>query len=77
MTRDQPRLRWFGTAAQIAGVFLLSSRLGKPWQAFGVMLVGSCAWSVTAFRAREWSILALNLAFTASNVLGIWRWVAP
>lgn len=70
------RLKWAGTAAQVVGVFLMSSRVTDPYVAFSVMLVGSVIWAVAAWRSREWSAVALNIAFTASNVLGIWRWLA-
>lgn len=70
------RLKWIGTAAQIAGVFMLSGRLGAPWRAFVVMLAGSLIWSLAAARTRDWAAMALNLAFTLSNLLGIYRWLA-
>lgn len=69
-------LKWIGTGLQVVGVFMLSSRLSAPWPAFAVMLAGSVAWSVAAARGREWAAMALNLAFTVSNVVGIWRWFA-
>lgn len=69
-------LKWAGTVAQIAGVFALAGRPVEPSIAFGVMLIGSSIWVAAAVAMREWSVLALNLAFTVSNVLGIWRWQA-
>lgn len=69
-------LKWIGTGLQVVGVFALAGRLAAPWLAFAVMLAGSVTWSVAAARSREWAAMALNLAFTASNVLGIWRWFA-
>lgn len=70
-------LKWAGTAAQVVGVFMLSSRLAEPVAAFVVMLVGSALWMLAATIARDWPALVLNTAFTASNALGIARWIAP
>lgn len=69
-------LRWFGTGCQIVGVFALSGRIVEPAAAFSVMLAGSTAWLVVGLRLREPSLVALNAAFTVSNVLGICRWIA-
>lgn len=67
-------LKWLGTGAQVVGVFLFAGRMVPPSTAYCVMLAGSAAWILAAWRIREWSMLALNLAFTASNLLGLWRW---
>lgn len=68
------RLKWGATVAQIVGVFTLSSRVAPAELAFAIMLLGSGAWVVVAWAMAEWSMVALNLAFTASNLLGLWRW---
>lgn len=67
-------LRWGATAAQVGGVFLLSSRIVPAGEAFGILLAGSTAYMVAAGVARDWPVLVLNAAFTASNILGICRW---
>lgn len=77
MSRALTALKWFGTAAQVVGVFLLAGRLIEPWAAYIVMLAGSAAWTLAALQMREWSMMALNAAFTVSNVIGIWRWLSP
>lgn len=69
-------LKWVGTGTQVSGVFLLSGRAAEPPVAFAVMLLGSAAWVVAAVSMREWSVVALNAAFTVSNVLGVYRWTA-
>ncbi len=69
-------MRWAATAFQIVGVFALSSRAVPPVAAFCVMSVGSTLWLLGAWRGREWPAVALNAAFTLSNAVGIWRWMA-
>jgi hypothetical protein len=69
-------LKWFGTAVQIVGVFALAGRVVEPVAAFAIMMLGSLAWLAVGVRTREGSIIALNLAFTTSNVVGIARWMS-
>lgn len=68
-------LKWFGTAAQIIGVFALSGRLADPAVAFGIMLAGSSLWMFAAWRAFDGAAFALNLAFSISNIVGIRSWM--
>lgn len=68
-------MNFVGTAAQIIGVFMLSTRATRPVVAFLVMTVGSCLWALIGLQRQDWSIMAINLAFTASNLIGIWRWL--
>jgi hypothetical protein len=68
-------LKWIGTTAGIAGA--LTVALNLPVSGFGYLpfLLGSLAWTWAGLRMREPSIWSLNLAFTAINLLGIWRWL--
>lgn len=72
---DMNRLSIFGTTAQVIGVFALSSRVVPLPSAFGVMLAGSLAWLWIGYHRQDWSLVALNSAFTLSNVIGICRWI--
>lgn len=74
--RPLTALKWIGTATQVAGVFAMASHLVWPPLCYGVMLVGSSAWAAAAWAMGERSMLALNGAFTLSNVIGLWRWWA-
>lgn len=67
-------IKWAATGAQAAGVFMMASRLASPAASFVVMLVGSVGWSVGAWMVRDWAAVALNCAFTASNLLGLRQW---
>jgi len=70
------RIKWFGTAVQILGVFALSSRAMPASGAFAVMLAGSVVWLLISWAEREWSVATLHAAFTTSNLIGIARWLA-
>lgn len=74
LRRALPVLKWFGTAAQIAGALALASHLIDPVAAYGVMASGSLCWIIAGAAMKEMSLVALNLAFTAINLIGIVRW---
>lgn len=69
------RMKWLGTAFQLAGCIILA--LNVPWSgwAFPLMLYGSLTWLGVAIRTDDDALAGLNLAFTAINALGIWRWL--
>lgn len=72
--RALPVLKWFGTGAQIAGALALASHVIDPVAAYGVMASGSVCWIIAGAAMKEASLIALNLAFTLINVVGIVRW---
>lgn len=72
--RALPVLKWFGTGAQIAGALALASHLIDPVVAYAMMASGSLCWIIAGTVMKEASLVALNLAFTAINLVGIVRW---
>ena len=67
--------QWMGSALGIAGALLLA--MHTQWSAFGWVsfLLSNLAWIVFAFRQRVWSMLVMQLVFTGTSVLGIFRWI--
>ena len=68
-------LKWTGTAAGILGALLVASNISISGWGFGLFLVSSTAWTAAGLRMREPSLVALNVTFTAINVLGVVRWL--
>ena len=48
-----------------------------PLSGYGFLFftASSVAWTIVAWRMKEWSLLRMSLAFTAINILGIMRWI--
>lgn len=67
-------LSWIGTLLQVGGAAMLASRLGKPADAYLVMLLGSGIWVEVASRRRDWPLLTMQLVFFVLNAIGVWRW---
>jgi hypothetical protein len=59
----------------LAGAFLLASRgtyAAWGWIAF---LASNVGWLAFAWIRRHWFLLAQQVGFTATSLLGIWRWL--
>lgn len=67
---------WLATGLQLVGAFLLASRLASPPVAYALMGGGSIGWGLIAATRRDWPLAALNVGFTALNLLGWVRWTA-
>lgn len=67
--------KWTGTFLQASGCLLLALNLPYSGWAFPIMLAGSGIWLAVAAAEREGALAALNLFFSATNLVGIWRWL--
>jgi hypothetical protein len=66
--------KWTGTGAGIAGAVLIALNLGGVVYGFGLFLVSSLLWTTVGWAQHEPSLVVLQGAFTAINLLGIYRW---
>ena len=67
--------KWIGTGAGVPGAILIALNLGIVVYGFALFLLSSLLWGSVALVQREPSLAVLQGAFTAINLLGIWRWV--
>lgn len=66
--------KWLGTAAGVCGATLIALNLGAVVYGFALFLISSLLWCAVGFAQREPSLVVLQSAFTAINLIGIWRW---
>jgi hypothetical protein len=66
--------KWLGTAAGIGGAILIALNVGAVGYGFALFLISSVLWCAIGLAQRESSLVVLQSAFTAINVLGLWRW---
>jgi hypothetical protein len=69
-----PAAKWLGTGAGVSGAMLIALNLGVVGYGFVLFLISSLLWTAVGFAQREPSLVVLQSAFTAINVLGIYRW---
>lgn len=65
---------WLGSAAGVAGALILA--LNEPWSGVGwnFFLASNTAWIVYAFIKNSRSLLLMQVVFTFTSLLGIYRW---
>jgi hypothetical protein len=68
-------LKYIGEIGGIIGALMVATN--TPFSGYGFLFftASSVAWTIAAWRMKEWSLLRMSLAFTAINVLGIIRWI--
>jgi nicotinamide riboside transporter PnuC len=66
--------KWIGTATGVAGAVLIALNIGAVAAGFVLFLISSLLWSAVGWVHREPSLVVLQSAFTAINLLGIYRW---
>jgi len=65
---------WSGTAFGIAGALCIALNAGWEVLGFTLFLASSCLWSLQAHVTGQRNLLALNLVFSATNLMGLIRW---
>jgi uncharacterized membrane protein len=66
--------KWIGTATGVAGAVLIALNIGAVAAGFALFLISSVLWSAVGWLHREPKLVVLQGAFTAINLLGIYRW---
>lgn len=68
-------IEWTGSAGGVAGAAIVA--LNLPWSGWGfaVFLVATGLLLAAAIGRRSWPHVALFAAYTAANVIGIYRWL--
>lgn len=73
--RSNALVKWTATVAGIAGAVLVALNIGLVAYGFALFLASSLLWCAIAAVHREPSLMVLQGAFVAINVLGLWRWL--
>lgn len=68
--------KWIGTAGGVCGATLIALNLGAEIYGFALFLISSVLWCAVGLTHREPSLVVLQSAFTAINLIGLWRWTS-
>ena len=68
--------KWIGTATGVTGADLIELNTGTVATGFLLFLISSMLRSTVGWIHREPSLVVLQGAFTAINLLGIYQWAA-
>ncbi len=69
-------IEWFGFLAGVAGAITLA--LNVPWSGYGwyAFLGSNFAWLAFSAKRRIWTLLLMQVVFTTTSFVGIYRWLA-
>lgn len=70
-------LEWFGALTGVIGATLVAMNVPASRWAFVVYLVSNGCWAGFALLSGAWGLLLMQVVFTATSVLGIYRWWFP
>lgn len=73
----EPILNWIAPVATVIAALMTASNLGARITGIGfvVFTVGSLAWLTLGRMGDDPALLWMNVALTALNLFGIWRWL--
>ena len=68
-------LKYIGEVGGIVGALMVALNL-ESISAYGYIFftTSSIAWTIVAWRMKEWSLMRMSFAFTSINILGTYNW---
>ncbi|WP_284155516.1 hypothetical protein [Sulfuricystis multivorans] len=68
-------LEWIGAIGGAAGALLLA--LNNRWSGYGfvLFLVSNAAWIAYGLMTHTFGMVAMQIVFTGTSLLGVWRWL--
>jgi hypothetical protein len=69
------KLKIVGEIGGILGAFMVATNTAISGYGFIAFTVSSVSWSWVAWKMKESSLFRMSLAFTAVNLLGVYRWL--
>jgi len=68
-------LEWSGAITGMAGAALLATNTEISGLGFVLFLASNACWIAFGLRQRHWGLVSMQAGFTATSLLGIWRWL--
>lgn len=66
---------WCGSLTGLAGAGLLALNNNISGYGFGLFLLSNVAWITFGIRTRTWSLVVMQVGFTATSLVGINNWL--
>jgi len=66
---------WFGSFTGLLGSLLLALNSPVSGWGFVVFLASNVAWLFYGWRTKTWSMCIMQIGFTFTSLLGIYRWI--
>lgn len=66
---------WVGCGFGLAGSLLLALHVSLSGFGFALFLISNICWMVFAILIRSYGLLAMQLGFMSTSLLGLYNWV--
>jgi hypothetical protein len=66
---------WLGSITGLLGSLLLALNTSFSGWGFVAFLLSNAAWMTHGIRTKTWSMVVMQLGFTATSLLGVWLWL--
>jgi hypothetical protein len=73
--RAQTLVEWSGSLTGLIGAALLATNSDVSGLGFVAFLLSNACWLAFALYTRAFGLLVMQIGFTVTSVLGIWRWL--
>lgn len=74
-TRAFSALKWLGTITGVLGALMLALNIPVSGWGWVLFTISSVSWTVAGLVLRDTSLVVLQGAFVAVDLLGVWRWL--
>lgn len=71
------RAEWLGSLTGLLGAGLLATNSGIAGYGFVAFLLSNACWMWVGMRRQMPAMLVMQAGFTATSLLGIYRWLLP
>ena len=68
-------VEWIGSITGLAGSALLASHTALSGYGFAAFLASNVFWIAFALRLRLWGMLMMQIGFTLTSLIGLYRWL--
>ncbi len=75
LIQNSVAVEWVGAITGLSGAVLLSLNIEHSGYGFIFFLISNVAWIIFSIRNRTYSLLAQQVGFTATSIIGVLRWL--
>jgi len=68
-------VEWFGSITGLLGSLILGLNTSFSGWGFVAFLLSNAAWLTYGFKTKTWSMVAMQIGFTVTSSIGVWRWL--
>ncbi|WP_341744713.1 nicotinamide mononucleotide transporter [Azonexus hydrophilus] len=68
-------IEWVGSITGLVGAGLLATNSPLSGYGFVAFLASNLCWFIFGYKTRAYGLLVMQVGFTLTSILGIWRWL--